>query len=205
MDFLPALIEYIRQLPSFIKILVLLFSVAIEYIFPIYPGDTLVVLAGFFSAQDALGIIDVSIAIICGSVAGSIMAYKLGALLIRPKHKYRWVRNLASSPMFTKFNAWYYRYGAYFMIFHRFIPGIKSLFFIAAGSAKLSFTRVMVLGAISAFIYNGCLILLGYWLGFNVELIIDFLYRYALIAYALIILALISGLVVIFLSSRKPR
>lgn len=205
MDFLPALIEYIRQLPAFIKIFILLVSVAIEYIFPIYPGDTLVVLAGFFSAQEALGFLDVSIAIICGSIIGSFMAYKLGALLAKPEHKYAWVKNLTSSQMFAKFNAWYYRYGVYFMIFHRFIPGIRALFFIAAGSAKLSFARVMVLGAISAFLYNGCLILLGYWLGFNAELIIDFLYRYALIAYAIIIIALILGLGFIFFSNRKSR
>jgi len=187
-DFLSAAVDYIRQLPLIIKYLALIASVAIEYIFPIFPGDTIVVLAGFLNAQKALGLLEISISVLLGSLIGAVAAYFFGRTLSKSHHKYLWVKKFTQSKQFATFNTWYQKWGGWFLLLNRFIPGIRAFFFFAAGAAKISFAKVLLLGAISAIIFNGCLFILGYWLGFNADLVLQILYRYSLIAYLVIIL-----------------
>lgn len=181
-----SVVEYIKDLPHVVKLIALIFSVAIEYILPIYPGDTIVVLAGFLNAQGAFGVIDISVAIVVGSVIGALSAYGLGLLIHNKQNKYPLLKKIVTSDSFKKFNAWYKKWGTTFLILNRFFSGVRALFFIAAGTAKLPLTRVLLFGGLSAILFNGCLILLGYWLGYNAELILKYLYRYNMVFYAVL-------------------
>lgn len=185
-DVVTSMVEYIRDLPHLVKLAVLILSVSIEYVFPIYPGDTIVVLAGFLNAHGAMSIFDISVAIVGGSIIGALGAYGLGRFIANNRHKYKWINRLTSSENFIKFNQWYQKWGSAFLLLNRFFSGVRALFFIAAGTARLPLARVLILGCCSAILFNACLIALGFWLGYNAELILKYLYRYNLVLYLLL-------------------
>lgn len=202
--FLQRVVDYIDQLPVVFKYLALILSVAIEYILPIFPGDTIVLLAGFLKAKEAIGFLEISISVVVGSVLGALLGYGLGRLLKKNHHKYRWVKTFTEAENFDKFNRWYRKWGVIFLLANRFLPGIRALFFIAAGAAQLPMAKVIILGTASAILYNGCLIALGYWLGYNSDLMIQFFYRYNAVAYGLIVLAA-AGILAYFLIKRRKK
>lgn len=192
--YLQNIVDYVQHLPAVTKILVLIFSVAMEYVFPIFPGDTIVLLAGFFNAHGAVDLFEVITAIIIGSLVGAYLGYQIGVIFLKKPYKYSWARRLAESKGFIRFNTWYQKWGTLFLLLNRFFPGVRALFFMAAGAVKLPLFKVLALGTISAILFNACLVLLGYWLGFNAERIVDYFYRFNVVAYVLIGIAIIAGI-----------
>lgn len=186
-------IEYIANMPILIKIIALIFCVAIEYVFPIFPGDTIVLIAGFLNAQGALDLLEISLAVLIGSLIGALLGYFIGRYITLNPNKCAWVKKLTSEPGFLRFNSWYQKWGSIFLILNRFMPGVRALFFIAAGSARISLFKVIALGVSSALLFNAVLIAAGYWLGNNTELLLSYFYRFNLIAY------IILGAVVVLL------
>ena len=185
-DFIQQAVEYIRDLPSVVKLIALIFSVALEYIFPIFPGDTIVLLAGFLKAYDALLLLDISLAIFIGTLLGSSIAYAIGRHIYRYHGSFRLLQTLVKSQGYRHFAQWYSKWGMWFLIFNRFFPGIRALFFVAAGMERISIAKVLFLGGLSALLYNACLVALGYFLGFNAELILRFFYQYTALAMTLL-------------------
>lgn len=202
-DLLHEAVDFVRDLPLLIKFLVLTFSVGIEYIFPVFPGDTIVLLAGFLKARGALDLLEICLSIVIGTIFGSLLAYKLGQLIATKRFKYRWIKYLTSSESFEKFNAWYQRWGTIFLLLNRFFPGIRALFFVAAGAAKLPIAKVLILGALSAILFNGCLLIFGYLVGYNVELILRYLYQYSTTVYLL--MGFFLGLFFVYWWQKKRR
>lgn len=202
MSWLQNLVEHISLWPSVVKLLVLSLSVVIEYIFPIFPGDTIVILAGFLKAKGAIDLKEICFCILVGSLLGSFIAYQAGRFLADNRLGYHWVTRLQTSKAFLAFNHWYRRFGSWFLLFNRFFHGIRAIFFVSAGMIRLPLLQVLLLGGLSAIIYNLCLVLLGYWLGFNVELIVEYLYRYSVIFYILLSISLLVITVYFFRKNR---
>lgn len=201
MAWLESFVAQISEWPTFFKLIILSLSVMIEYIFPIFPGDTVVLLAGFLNARGAFDLKEIFLCIIIGSLLGSFLAYYAGRLIALNPKGYRWVDRLQSSDAFHSFSAWYSRYGALFLLLNRFFHGIRALFFVFAGMINLPAAKVLSLGGFSAIIYSLVLVLIGHWLGFKAELIIAFLYQYSLLFYFL--LALLLALLGIYFWHKK--
>jgi membrane protein DedA with SNARE-associated domain len=181
--YLQNVVDYVRDLPALTKLLTLIFSVAIEYVFPIFPGDTIVLLAGFLHARGAIDLFLVMTSVIVGSILGAYLGYQIGFHLMKKPYKYLWAERIANSAGYTHFNVWYKKWGAWLLLFNRFIHGIRAVFFIAAGASRLPVLKVVTLGTLSAIIFNGCLIVLGYWLGYDTERILTYFYRFNLLVY----------------------
>lgn len=201
--FVQQAVEYIRELPLLIKFLALVLSVLMEYIFPVFPGDTIVLLAGFLKAQGAVDLLEITLAVVIGSLLGALFAYSLGVLIAKKRNDWKFLARLLPSATLAKFNLWYRKWGAVFLLLNRFFPGIRALFFVAAGAIRLPIIKVLTLGCLSAILFNGCLILLGYWLGYNADDILMYFYRYNTVAF--ILLALVVGLFIIYFIWQKKR
>lgn len=202
-DYLLQAIEFIREMPTVIKFLSLVFCVFIEYIFPIFPGDTIVLMAGFLNAHDAVDLMDILFAILIGSLLGALVAYQIGYALVTKKINSPWLNRILEGETLGKFNYWYQKWGSWFILTNRFFPGIRALFFFAAGINKLSRTRVLILGGISAILFNGCLIALGYALGFKADLILQYFYQYS--AAALVLTVLVIAIAGFFVWQNRRR
>jgi membrane protein DedA with SNARE-associated domain len=202
MTFLQSIVEHISAWPLPIKLIVLSLSVVIEYIFPIFPGDTAVILAGFLEAKGIFDLKEIFFCIIIGSLIGCYLTYQAGVYLANSK-KFGLVQKIKSSKAFHEFNLFYSRFGPWLLIFNRFFHGIRPILFVSAGLVRLPLGRVLILGLLGAVIYNLFLVLLGYFIGFNAELIIKYLYKYSFVFYILVLILIL--LILIYFWRKKHK
>lgn len=184
--FVDKFVDYVASLPAITKSLLLIFATTIEYVFPVFPGDTIVLLAGFLHAKGAVDLAWAMLSIVLGSLLGAYCGYQIGRLFLR-NPRYHWAKKIAASKAFVQFTPWFHAYGCWLLLFNRFIYGIRAVFFFAAGAYGLPVLLVLVLGVLSATLFNGILLLLGYWLGFDAERILGILYSVNAVFYLLII------------------
>jgi membrane protein DedA with SNARE-associated domain len=80
----------------------------------------------------------------------------------------------------------FHRHGAAYLVLNRFLPGIRSLFFVAAGLAEMRPGAVLGYSALSAALWNLGLIGIGSALGANFETLLAWVERYTLAAWLVI-------------------
>jgi membrane-associated protein len=145
--------------------LALLFgSALVEYVFPPFPGDTITLLGAVLITGYGWSWAAVSVAVIAGSLAGAMMDYAVGRKLRhRPRHPGHEKRYAALDRLVRGFE----RHGALYLVINRFLPGIRALFFVAAGMAGMPARQVLFWGGLSVALWNGAIIGLGAALGAN--------------------------------------
>jgi membrane-associated protein len=55
----------------------------------------------------------------------------------------------------------YRRWGAWFLLANRFLPGVRAFLFVGAGAARIPLGRVLLFGGISAAAWNVLLLAVG--------------------------------------------
>ncbi len=187
-----ALIELVQETGPYA--LAALFGASlIEYVFPPFPGDTVVILGAFYATHGELPLPLVFLAVTLGSIAGSAIDYAIGMRLGSaaerrlpddPPRK-RWV----SLERLHHVEARYRRHGDLYILINRFLPGVRGFFFVAAGLAGMPFRRVMALGALSASLWNALLLAAGWAVGENLERLVALFRTYSFVAWGGILLA----------------
>lgn len=201
-----ALIELVRQTGPY-ALAVLFGASLIEYVFPPFPGDTVVILGAFYATHGELPLALVFLAVTLGSIAGSAIDYaigmRLGAAAERrlpdaPARR-RWV----SLDRLHHVEARYRRHGDLYILVNRFLPGVRGFFFVAAGMAGMPFRRVILLGAISASAWNALLLAAGWAVGENLDRLVTLFRTYSLVAW--VGLALVAVLLLARWLLRRTR
>ena len=80
-------------------------------------------------------------------------------------------------------------WGVWLLVFNRFMPGIRAFLFLAAGASGLPARQVVLLGGLSALIWNALLLAAGGLLVKNLEQLIGLVDQYMRVAGALLLLA----------------
>ncbi|HET9596442.1 MAG TPA: VTT domain-containing protein [Anaeromyxobacteraceae bacterium] len=175
--------------------LVLFGASFVEYVFPPFPGDTIVVLGAFYAVRGAISWPLAFAAVTAGAVAGAWLDWRVGAAL-GPRLQARAAhRGPLDAARLARFEAAYRRWGGWLLLGNRFLPGIRAFLFVAAGAARLPLPRVLVLGALSAAAWNALLLAAGGLFARNVDELALLADRYslavaaALAAVALVVLA----------------
>jgi membrane-associated protein len=173
----------------------LLFGAAfIEYVFPPFPGDLLVVLGAWYAVHGALSWPMVYGAVTAGAVAGAWVDHRVGVWLgARLEHSPTAARVLSPARL-AQFEAAYRRWGSWLLLLNRFFPGIRGFLFLAAGASGISLRRTLVLGGISAAIWNGLLLAAGALVAHNLEELVALVERYTQLAGVVIGLVLLLAL-----------
>jgi membrane protein DedA with SNARE-associated domain len=140
---------------------VLVLASFVEYVFPPFPGDTLVMLGAWYSVQGVLSWPVTFAAVTAGAVAGGFVDYQIGVRLGRSLDRGAARRGPLTAERLARFEAGYRRWGALFLIANRFLPGVRAFLFVAAGAARLPLGRVLLYGAISAALWNALLLVVG--------------------------------------------
>jgi membrane protein DedA with SNARE-associated domain len=162
-----------------------------------------VIAAGFFNARGNIGLSEIYISLSVGSIVGIWLTFYFGRLIAKQNIKLPgWSAKLISAQEILKINQWYKKYGYGLILINRFFPGIRSLFFVAAGMSNMPFGPVLITGSISAMLFNSMLLAVGYLAGQNMEIITNFLHQYTIVAYS-ILGAFIAIFIVIFYLKRK--
>lgn len=178
----------------------------VEYVFPPFPGDTVTLFGAYYSVVGALPIPLVFGAVMAGSVVGSALDYLIGLRLrdlTRNGKTPAWLLRWLSIEKIEKIEEDWRRKGDVLILLNRFVPAIRGLFFVAAGMGGIDFRRVMILGAISASLWNGLLLGVGYLVGANLERLERFLRTYSVVAW--IVLAGIALVLVLRWARRRGR
>ncbi len=149
----------------------------------------------FYSVFSAPALIAVGIV---GVVLGDILifhwGYRYGAALTRT----RFFSKIVSEKKLIEFQARCSR-GHGFLFVTRFLPGIRTPIFFAAGSLKIPYRRMAVLDFCAALIQVPILVYGVRYVGGNTDLILGYLERFQKVVLAVVVI----GLVMYFIRRRR--
>lgn len=149
----------------------------VEHVFPPFPGDLLVVLGAWYAVQGELSWPALLACTTAGAVVGAWVDHRIGqALATRLEARASESRWLTPGRL-TAFDIAYRRWGAWLLVFNRFMPGIRAFLFLAAGAAGLPRRQVLLLGGLSALLWNALLLSAGGLLAHNLDELIALVER----------------------------
>ena len=133
-------------------------------LFPILPGDSLLVVSGIYAARGLFDIVLLQLVLIPAAIAGDAVSYYVGrksgprifnkprSRLFRPEHV-------------DKAHAFYERWGGVAIILARFMPIVRTYVPVIAGIAQMPYRRFATYNVIGAAGWVASMTLLGYFLG----------------------------------------
>lgn len=175
----------------------LLFLAAfLEYVFPPFPGDLLVVLGAWYATHGELSWPVTFAAVTAGAVCGAAADWRLGRWLgarIDERAGRGRVLGLDRAQV-ERFEALYRRYGPLFLVANRFLPGVRAFFFLAAGASHIPLWEVLLFGGLSAAAWNGLLLAGGAYAARNLEELVQLFDRFTRGAWLALGAAALAGL-----------
>lgn len=158
----------------------------------IFPGDTLLLTAGFFAAQGKLAIIPLVIVIVVAAILGDNVGYQTGRKF-GPKVFKRKDGLLFRQDYIEKAEKFYNRHGGKTIILARFFPAIRTFVPIVAGVSKLSWPRFAFYNVFGGLLWGVGVTMFGYIIG-NAAPEVDQYFFWAVIiaAHAFLVFVLIQ-------------
>lgn len=191
------IVEYIKEAPALVSGLVIFVSMAIEYVFPPYPGDVIAAAAGFFAARGAISWVVAALALILGSLAGASLSWKLGEIAAHKPAAKRYVEFFISPKNLQRLHDSFERYGTFLLLGNRFLPVIRGAILFCSGLAGVSYKKIAICSSISAVFINGVLVFLGYFVSNNFEELLELMQ-----SYSKIIIIIMAALLVLIIARR---
>ena len=147
-------------------------AVALENLFPPIPSEVILPLAGFAAARGEMGLLEAIACSTLGSVVGALALYGLGAWFGRTRLR-RIVERMPGVKVsgLDRAEDWSRRHGEMAVLMGRLVPLVRSLVSIPAGLERMPLRRFTVYTALGSAAWNTLLIVAGYQLGANWELV----------------------------------
>ena len=180
-----AISRYLQRGQTAGGLLLLLCSAYIEYVFPPFPGDAITLLGAVVAARYGWNPVAVFVAVLCGSGAGGMTDYAVGRFIGPRAHR------PGIDYLVTRFR----RHGEAYVALNRFVPGVRALFFVAAGMARLRAGRVLLFGLLSAAAWNALVFGAGWSMGANLDRLKAWLATYTRVAWVVVVLIAVALLV----------
>lgn len=163
---------------------------AVESSFIPFPSEIILIPAGYLASEGKMSLFLIMASGLGGSMLGAFINYYLALLLGRKFlvkfGKYFFIKESALDKMDNYFK----KHGAISTFTGRLIPGIRQLISIPAGLSKMHLGTFSFYTALGAGLWALILVLLGYYIGENKELIDIYLKQ---IIYILLISLVILG------------
>jgi membrane-associated protein len=157
--------------------LLLFFAAFVEYLFPPFPGDALVVLGAWYATHGQLSWPLTFTTVTAGAVAGAAVDWRIGRWL-GARLDARAEKGMLDRARLERFEAGYRRWGGLFLVVNRFLPGVRAFFFLAAGAAHIPLWEVLLFGGLSAALWNGLLLGAGAFAARNLAELVALFQRY---------------------------
>jgi membrane protein DedA with SNARE-associated domain len=203
-DFLRSFTEWVTMLhPS---VIVLLISVVayLENVIPPIPGDLVVVFAGFLASEGIIRVAPVFMGTTIASVAGFMSMYYLGIYLRGKSEQLNnptfWMRRFLNPKHLKKARIWMNKWGQWVVVGNRFLAGTRSVIAVTAGYSRTNLFITSVSSFISSLLWNGLLILAGFLIHENWQLIGNYLSIYSR---SILVLIVVVGGVLWYLRKRR--
>jgi membrane protein DedA with SNARE-associated domain len=133
------------------------------------PSEVIQLFAGYLVSQDKMGLVAAIAAGTLGNVAGSWIAWGVGAKGGRPFiDRYgKWVH--VTPKRMAMAERWFDRYGNRVVFWSRMLPIVRTFISLPAGVARMPFVRFTIYTFLGALPWVTGLTLLGVWVGDNWE------------------------------------
>lgn len=178
-----AVFDWISSLPITLGLAVIALAAMTEYVFPPFPGDTVVIVAAVLVPNAQWPIWAVFSAVLVGSVLGAMLAFALGRWM-QTRSQDHWLSKKLARPRvkerIDRVKQGFRKHGAAYIVINRFLPAFRSVFFVAAGLADLSPWKVGFFAALSAALWNAALMAVGWVVGYNLEELATWVQRWGL-------------------------
>src|SRR6185295_1784873 len=129
------------------------------------PDETLLTFCGYLVFKDQLALIPTMATAFLGSISGITGSYvigrNVGGYFIRTASRMLKI----GAEEWDQVNSWYLRWGKYALIFGYFVPGVRHLVALVAGSSKLPLVIFMPFAYLGGLIWSATFLGLGYGLG----------------------------------------
>jgi len=160
---------------------------AIESSFIPFPSEIVLVPAGYLASKGEMSIVAIMSAAIAGSMVGSyinyLLAFTLGRKFLLRFGKYFFIKEST----LLKMENYFKKHGHISTFTGRLIPGVRQLISIPAGIAKMNLTEFSIFTLLGAGIWALILVLLGYFIGENQELIQKYLKEITLLIFIIVV------------------
>ncbi|MEA1879536.1 MAG: DedA family protein [Campylobacterota bacterium] len=147
-----------------------------------FPSEIIMIPAGYLAFKGEMNLYMVILMGILGSVGGALLNYYLaksfGRAFILRYGKYFFIKE----ETLDKLESFFGKHGDISTFTGRLIPGIRQLISLPAGLARMNIAKFSAYTALGAGIWVIVLVLLGYVVGSNEELISEYLKSATLIA-----------------------
>lgn len=190
---LPDIHEYLISIdPSAWGYLLLGFGAFVEYVFPPFPGDVVVVSGAVLAGSSGWSSWLVILVTILGSLAGMGIDHAFGNWVHihdagwRERHRL-WAR---IGRGIDRLLPLYRKHPKTLLVLNRFMPSVRALIFVAAGMEKTPRRLVIGLGGLSALVWMLLLFLIGYLVGRDFEELVGWVERWSITAGILLALAI---------------
>ena len=180
-------IATINTLPNETIYFLLLINSFIEYLFPPFPGDTIMVFGAYLVGTGKLDFVTVYLLSLAGSVSGFLSLFLVGKHYGREfflKKNYRFL----SREMILKVEVWFQKFGISLIAANRFLSGVRSAIALFAGISNMKILITAPAALLSSLIWNALLMSGGYYLGKKWQLVLTILKHYNQVIAVLIIL-----------------
>ncbi|MFW6085580.1 MAG: DedA family protein [Myxococcota bacterium] len=186
---LESLLDYLRQEGGPVAYLLLALAAGIEYVFPPFPGDTVVLFGAFLAVTAGFSPTGVYLVMTAGSIVGGMATYFLGRFFGDDRRRLpRWLRTKRARWALARIDEQFHRYGAVYLALNRFLPAMRAFFFVGAGLTRMPVGRVLLFGGLSAALWNALILSVAYVVGANWERLQELGRQYATVAFVLVAL-----------------
>ncbi|MDA7817071.1 DedA family protein [Sulfurimonas sp.] len=143
----------------------------VESSFIPFPSEIILIPAGFLVSKGDMNMAMVMSSALAGSLVGAFINYYL-ALILGRKFLYKYGKYFFISEVsMQKMEDYFAKHGSISTFIGRLIPGIRQLISIPAGLSKMNLSKFSLYTSLGAGIWACILVLLGYMIGENQELI----------------------------------
>ncbi len=149
----------------------------IESSFIPFPSEIVLVPAGYLASQGQMSVGLIMASGLGGSLLGAFINYylalTLGRKILQRYGKYFFIKESA----LLKMDEYFAKHGHISTFTGRLIPGIRQLISIPAGLAKMNLITFSIFTGLGAGIWAFILVMLGYFIGNNQELLSEYLHQ----------------------------
>jgi membrane protein DedA with SNARE-associated domain len=197
-QFVAWLVDFVHHL-GYIGIFLMTF---VESTFVPIPAEVTMIPAGYLVQQGKLSLFPVLMASIFGTIGGAYFNYWLAKRYGRDLF-IRYGKYLMMTPeKLDNLELFFHRHGAISTFTGRLIPGIRHYISFPAGLARMDLKKFVIYTALGGAIWMTVLVMLGYYIGENEELMMRYLPKAKI---GMLVIILLAGGLYIWHHRRRSR
>jgi membrane protein DedA with SNARE-associated domain len=164
------------------------------------PDETLLTFAGVLVSQGKLPFVPTLVAANLGSMVGITVSYALGRTTgLALVHRYgRWIH--LTDERLHQVNLWLSHKGRWSLTFGYFLPGVRHITGIVAGSSELPFANFSLFAYLGACVWSSSFVLVGWYVGDEWQAVLGRIRQHILTAVAILV-----GLGIAYLLVQRRR